>query len=185
MGPGERTAPALLTYFTDADVSTCQITFSYLRSQPGPTGPSSPAPSPLSVPGGGGDAEFSFVPSGRWPGCALTVDQKYPLAFFFLTFSWVPVYGSDEAGEGTCVTWTGRQCMGIGHRFSACGSLGGGAGGQSGPTARSQHEPMRAAQHPQPLAPRGCPDSILCSGVPECFCNCSLIPCLSSFCSFP
>lgn len=57
------------------------------------------------------------------------------------------------------MTWTGRQCMGIGHRFSACGSLGGGAGGQSGPTARSQHQPMRAAQHTQPPAPQGCPDT--------------------------
>lgn len=49
------------------------------------------APRPLSAPGGGG--KFLFVPSDRWPGCALF------LSIFFLTFSWV--YGSDEAREGT------------------------------------------------------------------------------------
>lgn len=146
-----------------------------------PTGAStSIAPS---VPGGGGDAEFLFVPSDRWPCCALTVDQRYSLAFFFLTFSWVLVYGSDEAGQGT---WRGLagSAWASGTDSVPCGSLGGGAGGQSRPTASNQHEPMRAAQHTQPGSLRLSWQRVLCSRVPECFCNCSLIPCLS-FCSCP
>lgn len=37
---------------------------------------------------------------------------------------------------------------------SAHESLGGGAGGQGGPPARSWHEPMKTAKHTQPLVPK-------------------------------
>lgn len=84
MGLGERTVPrepSLHISLTQMS-APARLHFLICSLNPVPTGARiSIAPRPLSVPGGGGDAEFSFDPSDRWPGCALTVDQKYSLAF--------------------------------------------------------------------------------------------------------
>lgn len=121
----------------------------------------------LGVPGGGcGDSEFLFVPWIVRPGCVLPVDQKYPLAFFFLTLSWVQVYGRKEAGGGKVCNVDQQAVSGYQALPSLTSrpqtvpvSLGGRAGGQGGPPARSQQS-ARASENCQTHSASGPPEAV-------------------------